>query len=526
MRALLLAVALAAVVATPRAQTAAPPPQAAPPQDQQPTFRSTVDAVTVDAIVTDKQGKPVLDLKPEDFVVQEDHKLQQIQTFKLINIDDNIDPDPAKYPEIHSLADQEREAARDDVRLVVIFLDDYHVRRGDDLSMRAQLSKWVDALDPRDLVAIMYPLTEVDALTFTRDHEDLARAVAGFLGRKYDYTPHNPYEDIYSRMMPQDIEALRNQIVILKLKALCTYLGTLRTSRTALLFVSEGMSSTLPAAINNIGQLPPTTAAPQLSPFAQARAESFAASQLMNDLEFVFRAANQSNTAVYALDPRGLAVSEFDVSMPNVGIETDHRVLQESGDTLRALADETGGRAIVNSNTFAPGLKQMLTDSSSYYLLGYTSTQAPRDGRFHQIEITLKRKGLEVRARKGYWAYTAEDFARASAPPSAVAAARRRGGALGDCASRRTRSQRTHMVRSGPCAGRHGRRDVRVGSAAGRRRPWPEHRSRSTDRGHGGRRCAVPRAGHQGRQRHRRDGTDHVQGEARHRATADRRAVG
>ena len=81
------------------------------------------------------------------------------------------------------------------------------------------------------------------------------------------------------------------------------------------------------------------------------------------------------------------------------------------------LADNTDGRAIVNRNDLAAGMKQIIRDASGYYLLGYNSTQAPTDGKFHEIKVRVKRQGVEVRARKGYWAYTAEDVARASAPP-------------------------------------------------------------------------------------------------------------
>ena len=91
------------------------------------------------------------------------------------------------------------------------------------------------------------------------------------------------------------------------------------------------------------------------------------------------------------------------------------------------LAENTDGRAIVNRNDLAKGMKQIIRDSSGYYLLGYNSTQAPTDGKFHAIKVEVKRKGVEVRARKGYWAYTAEDVARAEAPraeaPPAVSAA-------------------------------------------------------------------------------------------------------
>ena len=83
------------------------------------------------------------------------------------------------------------------------------------------------------------------------------------------------------------------------------------------------------------------------------------------------------------------------------------------------LADNTDGRAIVNRNDLAAGMKQIMRDASGYYLLGYTSTAAPTDGRFHTIDVRVKRPGVEVRSRKGYCAYTAEDVARASAPPKA-----------------------------------------------------------------------------------------------------------
>jgi hypothetical protein len=80
------------------------------------------------------------------------------------------------------------------------------------------------------------------------------------------------------------------------------------------------------------------------------------------------------------------------------------------------IADETGGRAIVGTNDPAPVLRQMLVDTSGYYLLGYTSTEAPRDGKFHEITVRVKRKGIEVRARKGYWALSLDDVARADRP--------------------------------------------------------------------------------------------------------------
>ena len=131
----------------------------------------------------------------------------------------------------------------------------------------------------------------------------------------------------------------------------------------------------------------------------------------------VFQMANRNNTAIYSLDPRGLAVFEFDIDDSSVTptFATDRRVLQMTQDTLRSLSEETDGRAIVNRNTLYEGLTQMVRDSSFYYLLGYSS-KAPTDGKFHEIKVRIKRRGVEARARRGYWAATAMDVQRISNP--------------------------------------------------------------------------------------------------------------
>ena len=89
-------------------------------------------------------------------------------------------------------------------------------------------------------------------------------------------------------------------------------------------------------------------------------------------------------------------------------------------DTLRTLSEETDGRAIVNRNTLAEGLAQITRDSSYYYLLGYNS-KAPTDGKFHQIKVRVKRRGVDVRARRGFWAATAADLERIANPAKEIA---------------------------------------------------------------------------------------------------------
>jgi len=143
----------------------------------------------------------------------------------------------------------------------------------------------------------------------------------------------------------------------------------------------------------------------------------FAQADLYSQLRDVFIAATRNNTAIYTLDPRGLATNEFDIDEP-VGPQQDSAALQASTDSLRSIASETDGRAIVGRNDLAKGLELAMQDSTAYYMIGYTSSQAPVDGKFHQIKVTLsasaRSRGLQIRARRGYWAATTEDVVKAS----------------------------------------------------------------------------------------------------------------
>jgi VWFA-related protein len=382
-------------------------PVSAQSQAQQPTFRARVDSVSVDVSVTDRQGNPVTDLTADDFEIRERGKVQTIETFKLIRIDDSQDASPPR--DLTSLEDQHRETARDDNRLLVIFLDDYHVRRGNAMRIRQDLARFVGQLAPRDLVALMHPLLPATAITFSRNHDATASQIMAFEGRKYDYTPRHPIEAQYQMLGPEAQEALRNESTLSALEAVCIYLGSLREGRKTVLFVSEGLSSTVPSGIRTRGAIV-TAPLPALQGMA-------ASADLFSQLRDVFVQAGRSNTSVYTLDPRGLAGSDFGIDEA-VDSDADRRVLNEATDSLRTIADETDGRAIVGRNNPLPDLERMRRDLSVYYLIGYTSSLAPRDGKFHEIDVRLKqRRGLEVRARKGYWAFTAADYERATAPP-------------------------------------------------------------------------------------------------------------
>ena len=412
--------------------TQQPPPTPPPPADQtpvraqQPPIRTGINFVRVDAIVTDGKGEPVLDLKPEEFTVTEDNKPQKIEQFTVVKIDAVGQNAARPTTAIRSDFDEEREAARPDVRLFVLLLDDYHVRRGNDMAVRKPLQEFIaNQLDPADMVAIMYPLTPVADIHFSRNRGAMIEAIANFEGRKFNYQPRNPFEEQYAYYPAQTVERVRNQVTMGALKAAAVRLGGLREGRKSIIFVSEGFTTTLPPQLNDpIAAMPgvgnpvsrrPTQQTPNTQ-MASDRADFINQTDLMNDMRDVFDTANKQNTSIYPVDPRGLAAVEYGIN-EGVNQTTDRTHLNASLDTLRTLAGNTDGRAIINRNDLATGMKQIIRDSSGYYLLGYNSTQAPTDGKFHEIKVRVTRRGLDVRARKGYWALTAADAARAAAPP-------------------------------------------------------------------------------------------------------------
>ena len=407
------------------------PPQQPPPADpaQPPVFRTGINFVRVDVIISDKTGNPIADLSQADFDVTEDGKPQKIETFKFVKLDGGRG-DAIKEPprEIRTDYDEEMEAARDDVRLFAIFLDDYHVRKGASLASRNQLSRFIETqLGPSDMVGVMYPLESTASVRMTRNHSAVMRGLAQFEGRKYDYTPRNMYEEQYANYPTETVERIRNQVSLSALKSLIVHMGSLKEGRKTLVVVSEGYTYMVPPQMRNANAQLPGLGNPNAhNPMAgtndinEDRAAWSLGMDMDSDLREVYDTANRNNVSIYAVDPRGLATFEFDIN-EGVGLQTDTKYLNSTMDSLRMLSENTDGRAIVNRNDLVAGMKQITRDASAYYLIGYNSSQAPSDGKFHEIKVRVKRPGVQVRARKGYWALTQEQTARALAPPKAAA---------------------------------------------------------------------------------------------------------
>lgn len=435
-----LVVLVASLALTTSAQEAARPqgqqtPEAPPPAPEaqtpaepvdagQPIFRGGINFVRVDVIVTDRQGNPVTDLTQADFEVAEDGKPQTVETFKLVKVDTTAPEYTTRS--IRTREDEELAAADESARIFVFFLDDYNVRLGNSMASRKPVSDFIrNQLSPNDLVAVMYPLTPLDAVVLTRNHEAVIRTIERFEGRKFRYEARNAIEERYAQQPTEVVERIRRQVSLSALKALSVKLGALREGRKAIVLLSEGYTAMLPpqmrdaiAGFTGLGNPAAGNPFAGENNLAEERARNMAEFDLQSELQSVFDAANRTNTAIYAVDPRGLSNGEFDIQ-DNIGARQSTEALRSTMATLQVLAENTDGRAIVNRNDLAKGMEQIVRDSSAYYLVGYSSTQSPQDGKFHAIRVRIKRPGVQVRARKGYWALSAADAERVTAPVKA-----------------------------------------------------------------------------------------------------------
>jgi VWFA-related protein len=132
----------------------------------------------------------------------------------------------------------------------------------------------------------------------------------------------------------------------------------------------------------------------------QKQSEVFADADLARELGELTRQANRSNVTMYTIDPRGL------VGMGDIDEQVDpqqwNEFVRKSQDSLRVIAEETGGIAVVNQNDFSKALKRIDAETSDYYVLGYYSKNPDATRRRRQVEVKISRKGANPWFRKEY----------------------------------------------------------------------------------------------------------------------------
>jgi VWFA-related protein len=387
-------------------------PRAQAPQRPAPIFRSGTELVTVNVVVRDKNGTVVRNLTQDDFIVSEDDKGQQITSFDFEELDHvetpAADATPAtivlpKQAAAAPAAPAAAPAAKVDMhgrRLIVLFFD-LSSMQPEELTRAVKAAHdYVDKkLSPADLIAIASFSTALNVdQDFTSDREMLGEAIDAYGGVNasgfQDGTTGDSdgTADDGTAFVADDTEfnIFSTDRRLEALQTLADGLAGIEQKKSVIYF-SSGMNQT--GQDNQV------------------------------ELRRTIDRANRANVSLYAADMRGLQalVPGGDATTGSIrgqsafsGQSTlnQYTSLSTTQETLTSMAEDTGGRAFFDSNSFGQVFDKVVNDTSAYYVLGYSSTNAARDGRFRRIKVRLKHGDYKLEYRSGY--YAPRDFAHST----------------------------------------------------------------------------------------------------------------
>ena len=335
-------------------------------QQKAPVFRTRVDLMQLDVTVLDKTGRPVRGLTKEDFTLFEDNAQQTIQGFTAIDLPEREASGPAWTDEVS------RDVGSNDLdnaRLFVLIIDDafgmgamnavskaapampdpWAIRE-----MKKTAEAFVEMLGPRDMAGVVYTgTTKKHAQNLTTDRAKLTRAVGAY--------PDNDGTLIFDRRDLPGREA-RNQCYAAKetlrmVEAVVLQLASLPDRRKSIVYFGGSL------------------------PWASMPDSDVCGTYWM--WRDVFAAAQQGSVTINPIQTAGFPAPY---------------------DKYISVADYTGGHAVFNTSDFAPGIKRIFQESSSYYLLAYQPTKGLEDGTFRKIRVVVNRPDVEVVTRRNYWA--------------------------------------------------------------------------------------------------------------------------
>lgn len=417
------------------------------PQGQKPqaadTLRIETELVQIDIVVTDKQGKPVTDLKREDFQVLEDGKPQPVSHFSV-----GTAGRQAKWlPAAKAVGKDGTPVAASPVRPVfdagrylVLMVDDLHLAHGNLVPAKQAMIKFMDQqVGATDQVALV---TTSGALgmyeQFTADRDVLKRAINRLSLQQRTITtgieiPHiTPYQaELIDQNDPEALEMAVQELVrregMERPQAISLSQGRARQLIAENNNVTQATLGTIENVIRGLHDLPGRKIMVLLS-------DGFLLGSFRDgkryDVRRITDAATRAGVVIYSLDTRGLIAmpQSMDASQPSsaeIGPLAAARIriatssIEAERDGLYALAEDTGGKSFFNNNDINVGLGKVLSDTETYYLLAFEPVVSYRDGRFRKIEVRIPlRPDLKIRTRKGYFApddKAAEKEARAVA---------------------------------------------------------------------------------------------------------------
>jgi VWFA-related protein len=366
-------------------------------------FRTGSELVLVNVTVRDKSGNFVQGLKPENFTILEDNKPQKVVSFDVENVDAVPASDvaqakplpgsaPAPEPAKPALSAAEAASQFKDRRLIVLFFD-LSAMEPDEIDHAVTSAEhYVDTqMAPADLVSIVSLgsslLVNQD---FTTDHALLKKQLDQFSsgsGQGFEEGTTGTTEGTPDTGQPFTADDTEYNIFNTdrRLEALRSVAEKLShvQQKKSLIYFSSGMDRT---GIEN-----------------------------QSELRAAVNAAVRSNLAIYTMDMRGLQAlvaggEAQNASLRGVSAYSGQSTLNAlnsnftTQETLVTLASDTGGRAFLDSNDFSKIFKGVQQDTSTYYLLGYHSTNLARDGRYRRIVVKTNLAGVKIDYRRGYYA--------------------------------------------------------------------------------------------------------------------------
>ncbi len=362
------------------------------------------ELVLVNVVAHDKKGNLVRDLKKGDFTLLEDGKKQEIATFDFENVDELATAGPAEAA-VSGVAGGALLSARKqaepsldarDRRLILLFFD-FSAMDPEQIDRSVDAAKkFVDTkMQPADLMALVSLATNMRVdLDFTDDKTKLLAALTAFhsgQGQGFENGSTGSAEGAAETSGAfsaddTDFNTFNADRKLLALQSLMQALGKL-PQKKSLIYFSNGISQ---SGVDNQSALRATTAA-----------------------------AVKANVSIYSLDIRGLQAfppggEAQSASLHGQSAYSGQSVLNDlsgnaaSQETLATLSSDTGGKAFFDSNDFSGVFSQVQKDSSAYYVLGFTSNNPLKDGRFRRLKVQVNRTDLKLDFRAGY--YAGRDF--------------------------------------------------------------------------------------------------------------------
>ena len=388
-----------------------PDARQAPGRQRVPAFRGGVETIYVNVIVRDKDGQAVRGLTKSDFQLVEDDRPQTIGTFDFEEVPSepraaDMAESPGETVQPILKATPATTAARSaaagtppldlrDRRLIVLLFDSTSMQPEELERAAASARDFLDKrLTPADLVAVASVGTSLRVdQDFTGDREALLRAIDRFTGADTAGFEEGsvPTEDTAEagEFVPDETEfnIFSTDRRLQAIETISQALAPIQQKKSILYF-SSGMTRT--GEDNQV--------------------------ELRNAIDRAVKA----NVSIYPVDTRGLSAvvpggEAREESRSGAAMFTGRGTAQQfdrqasSQETLLTLASDTGGRAFLDSNDFSPAYTKVIADTSEYYILGYSSTNTARDGRFRRIRVRVTMPGLRVEHRNGY--YAPKDFA-------------------------------------------------------------------------------------------------------------------